>query len=743
MQPFDFSLTRSKPKPHIRVTFDTESMLIAPCVQAPPPVVLAFAIDGGKVHLVGAGDPAFPRVVESLFRDESLFFVGHKVAYDVAGLMSYGAQLGRPVEWAQMLLGAAHQDRIVCTELRETLYHIALARFDMSEESGFRTNLGACCARWSTPTQPNKADAWRQRYGTLYGTHVSEWPADAVAYVTEDVRATDELYLAQSAHPTWLKDQHRQVRASIALYLMQCYGFRSDPVQAAKLYEKTAAELAAAAELCQSTYVTYSKTKTRSVAKQKVAYEVTETKPLRNPDGSANKKAAEAYMVQWCTEHSLPVPRGKPTEKMIEKDPDAAGNIKLDDAACRATKSPALIAYTDSGQAGTLLSKVKRWSKPVLQPSYTTLKATGRTSCSQGKDPKPGQAPMAYGVQVQNPPKAVTGPCPSCAGAGCESCKYDGEVEVPGVREIMVARPGNVILDIDFTGLEQCMLAQVEMWLFGESDLAVILNDPKRSALVELGARIYGISAAEGYAMKATDPKRFKEMRNLAKGPAYGLPGGMGWARLIGYCQDNYGVTVTEEVAKAIAGWKGKDAKGKFVVVKGLVKEEYRQRERYLEIMNSGVCPPNKVGAKTSKSESGIRMTHPYSLRVRGGCRYTDGNNSWFQGLGSDCAKESTWRVTVECYAVPASALFGSRPIAFVHDQALVESAEETYVAAAKRLEELWVGGAQEICTDVLIQAKPAATRRWSKSGGDAVYWPDGTLAVYEDFLLASQAKPK
>lgn len=749
MRTFDFSLSRPKPRPHIRCVLDCETFAIAPLVQAPPPVSMSFNIDGGKVHTIAASDPLFDSVVEALFLDDRILIVAHNAKFDLCVLMAHGAHIGKAVEWAQMILRACHLDRVTCTQLREFLYHIALAKYDLNDDNAFPSNLGACAERWETKTRPNKQDEWRVRYGTLAHLHVREWPAAALKYVEEDVRACDEVFVAQETKAPWLVDQHRQLRSSVSLYLKQCWGFRSDPAQAAKLYEKTAAELQAAAELCKTTTVTYQKTKTRSVKKQKVSYELEVTEPLRNPDGSANKKAVETYMVRKCQELGISLKRGKPTEKMLDKDPDHPGNVKLDAEACEATRDPILIAYTESGQAATLLAKVKRWSKPVLQPSYETLKATGRTSVRQGQDPKPGEAPRAHGVQVQNPPKAVMGPCPACASVGCAECKFEGEVEVPGVREIMVARPGKVILDIDFTGLEQCMLAQVEYWFWGHSALGEIVNNPKRSALVETGARIMGLTVEEAWALKKTDPAAFKKMRNMAKGPEYGTPGGMGWKRGMDYCWQQYGVRITEERAREIFGFKGKDiwqqfkpfknGQPQYVDVPGIIKEIYPERQPYLDIMNTGVCPKNKVGARVVKGSRGMRVTHPYSGRVRGGVGYSDGNNNWFQGLGADCAKESDWRVCVKCYAAPTSPLFGFRPIAFIHDQVLVEGPEEGYVAAARRLEELWVSGAQEICTDVLIQAKPACTRRWSKAGGDAVYWEDGSLAVFEDFMEAQK----
>ena len=120
---------------------------------------------------------------------------------------------------------------------------------------------------------------------------------------------------------------------------------------------------------------------------------------------------------------------------------------------------------------------------------------------------------------------------------------------------------------------------------------------------------------------------------------------------------------------------------------------------------------------------------------------YTERANFPFQALAATCAKEAMWRIFVECYAVPESPLYGTRPVNFVHDQILAETDEAGYEAATNRLEALWVGGAQDILTDVLVLAPAAVSRRWSKASGDPVHWPDGRLAVYEDWLAAQPPK--
>lgn len=730
MTTFDFALDRVKPKPSIRVTWDLETFLLAPLVQAPPPVALGFKVDGGRRHVVAANDDAFANVVQALFGDARILLVGHNCRFDVAVLMAYFGES----EETQSILRAAHLDRMTDTMLREQLFRAAEAKMGFAS---YRWNLGACCERWQTPTQPNKQDAWRMRYGTLADKHVSQWPADALRYLHEDLDATDQLYLAQDSKSPWLVDQYRQTRASISLYLMTCWGIKTDPVQAAALYDRTKAELDAAQATCQATMQPYVRTKTRTVKGQKVKYEVPEAGPLIKPDGKANKKAAEARIVQAYEALGKALPRRAATVKAKEAHGDEVdGNICLDEEACVASGDPVMLAYTRATQAKTLLGKALRYSKPVLQPTLNTIgAATGRTSCSQGEEPDPGQAPTQWGAQTQNLMRDVVVDCEACGGTGkdvtqdggkCKACGGKGEVSVWGARECMVARPGTVMFDIDYAAMEMRTLAQYELWTYGTSKLAGILNDPKRCAHVELGAAIekYEVELVYSWAKAekgSKEAKLYKLCRQLAKGFNFGGPGGSGPDAMVVYCKNGYGVDVTPEQAKKILQF---------------LKDYYPERRKYLndaaEAVKNGYTVMTKDGPKKV-----CRMTLPYSGFVRGAMSYTERSNFPFQALAGACAKESMWRVTVECYAVPESPAYRSRPNNFVHDQLVGEMPERTFREAAKRIEELWVGGAQDICPDVLILAPLAACRRFSKESGDPVFDVDGRLAIYEDWLAA------
>lgn len=668
------------------VAWDCETTLIAPLVQAPPLVALGFQIDGGKKHVVMGNDPACARVLTELLSDRSLLLAAHNCRFDYAVVMAYLAKLGREVEGAKLVFDHLANDNGTCTLLREQLLHIAVGAAPMKVR---KWDLGTSCAKWKTRTQPNKSDEWRTLWGSLGHLHARALPADARKYLEEDLQAVTELYRAQEAYGAprkWLLDQHRQTRASLALSLMQCWGFRTDPIAAERLYRQTVGELEAAAALCKQ-------------------------HGLIRPNGVRDTKAATARMIEVHAARGTEPKRNDPTDLMLASDENAAGGISLDEEACQISGDAILQAYSLASRSQTLLSKVARLRKPVIQSSFGTLVETGRTSCSQGKDPKPGQAPTSYGSQLQNPPKAVEVQCRECPGDACPKCEGKGVYETAGVRECFVPRPGNALFDIDYAAMELRTLAQIERWWFGESDLGDILNDPNRCPHIELGAEIRGIPREVAYAMKSPshpDHRLLKKLRQLAKGPNFGAPGGMGAARLVEYCRVGYGIDLTETEAKRILA---------------LLKKIFRQRGPYLA----------RAAEATKASKTGkFRFVHPYSLRARGGVGYSDGNNSPFQGLAADAAKEALWRVVVEMYSVETSPLFGARAVNFVHDQLLAEGPEARYREIAKRLEEVWCAGAQAVVPDILILAPLSVCRRWSKAFGDP-YLVNGELEIWPD----------
>lgn len=103
------------------------------------------------------------------------------------------------------------------------------------------------------------------------------------------------------------------------------------------------------------------------------------------------------------------------------------------------------------------------------------------------------------------------------------------------------------------------------------------------------------------------------------------------------------------------------------------------------------------------------------SRRVRGGLSFCDGANTLFQGLLADGAKRGHWLNTTEMYVVPTSALYGSRAVAFFHDELFSEVPIVGSAPAGERQAALMIEGLKEYVPDVYVACEPALMKKWSK----------------------------
>lgn len=113
-----------------------------------------------------------------------------------------------------------------------------------------------------------------------------------------------------------------------------------------------------------------------------------------------------------------------------------------------------------------------------------------------------------------------------------------------------------------------------------------------------------------------------------------------------------------------------------------------------------------------------FKITHPLTGFVRGGCQYTSGANHYFQHLCAQVAKQALWDVSLACYVVPESPLYGSRIVAFVHDELILESPEDGAPEAADRLAVVMQEAAAKWMPDLPLRAEAHLMRRWYKAAG-------------------------
>lgn len=407
------------------------------------------------------------------------------------------------------------------------------------------------------------------------------------------------------------------------------------------------------------------------------------------PDGSRDMKVIQQRVLEAYLALGKEAPRTSPSRKF----PD--GQIKADTDTLVESGDEDLAALGESlseaATVGTWLPWLELGTTTPICVGYNPIVESGRTSAR-----KPN---------IQNPPR-----------------KGD-------IRACFRARDGYVYSFADYDTAELRALAQVCIWLIGWSDLGDALRgglDPH----LALAADILGISYEEALARYEAGDPEVAEMRQLCKVANFGYPGGLGPEKFVMYAH-------------------GYDAKLKTLVD---LRRSRQLRDawfrRWREMRKFFECVSYAVG------DDGNGAIQQFgSRRVRGGCNFTAGANTTFQGLVADGAKRAGWMLARECYlgdwmyeaegedelalrrAGKPSPLLGSRPVLFMHDEFGLEipyGDPRMASLAADRQARVQRLAMQSIIPDVPIKCGAAMMRRWHK----------GAKAVREGGLLVP-ARPE
>lgn len=486
------------------VNFDLETARLRPGLQAPPPVIIQYNIEGvDKPEILHARlerDRVKDWIIWALTQKDILL-TGHGISYDLSVMMSEFPEL------APLIFSAYENDKVVCTIAREKLFDIKRGKRRVMQY-----NMEMVAKRRHLRNIPDKADPWRLRYWELKDTPVSSFPAEAVHYAKMDVKVGLELALSQPYFP----DQFRQTRADFWLNLARCWGIMTDPKQVDEYYQATVEKLIEERNLLQETgIVRMNRSKDTKAAKDRyiASCRIAKIKPKLTDTGKDRVKSGE-----------------------LDRDGAvAAGYVSLNKDAVKLTGDPTLEAYARYGSQTTILSRVKRLKhgfKTPIQPSFDSLIETGRTSCRQG-DVKVGEEVRAWGAQVQNVHQKA------------------------GLRECFHARPNHTFVAIDYKGCELHTVSQVNILMHRDNGLDVnnvmmakALN-AGRDVHLWFGGQLLGVDYAEAVDRKERGDPEIKEKRQMAKAADFGFPGGLGVTSFITYAR-GYGVEFDEAGAREL-----------------------------------------------------------------------------------------------------------------------------------------------------------------------------------------------
>ena len=271
-----------------------------------------------------------------------------------------------------------------------------------------------------------------------------------------------------------------------------------------------------------------------------------------------------------------------------------------------------------------------------------------------------------------------------------------------GLRDCFVAREGHVFVLCDYDAAEMRTLAQCVLDLAGKETplLKMYQEHADYDPHAYFGAALLGITYEEMLARLKAGDKEAKAMRQRAKPANFGYAGGMGAQTFIAYAAQ-YGVELTLDEAKEL-------------------------RSRWIETYDMRAW----FEAADQASQRGW-VDVPRSGRRRGRVAYTQACNTPFQGLAADAAKDALFAVVRECYTDTSSALYGSRPVIFVHDEIIIEAPDDKAHEAAMRLSEIMCTAQQRVTPDVPSAATPALCKRWLK-GAEPTFDEQGRLIAWE-----------
>ena len=285
----------------------------------------------------------------------------------------------------------------------------------------------------------------------------------------------------------------------------------------------------------------------------------------------------------------------------------------------------------------------------------------------------------------------------------CRGPNLQNPHRAAGLRECFIPRLGYHYAACDYSSLEMCTLAQVCIWLFGGSNLANAINagtDPH----LKLAAQILSIDYETAILKMKSGDREIRKMRQIAKAANFGYPGGMGAEAFKDFAA-GYGVKLTLSQSEKLRNdWF----------------DTWPEMRKYFDHVASITRTPE------------ARLKQFVSKRYRGGLRFTSACNSYFQGLAADGAKAALYNVVSKCYNDKTSALYGSRPVMFIHDEIIAEVPEHKASAAGDELARLMRETMQVYTPDVKIGTSIALMDRWYK-GAEESRNENGELILWEE----------
>lgn len=687
------------------VAFDTETFRIGPGCVLPKVVCLSLATrtSDGVVSIIYGNADDIEGAFLSLLNDPNIQLRAHNAGFDLGVLMGSYPGLITPI------FQALESNRIACTVIQEKLLNVSDAGKlrkcvnPDGSESPIEYSLLSCMSSYGmlgeddlrkSLADKTAEDSWRLNYSILDGVKAKDYPEGAVAYASQDARwviLLDEAqeYRAKERHLS-MAPRYSVTADDVALKIETAIGIAVDQNRVEEVKAKLAIELDTENIQLLLDY---------GILRPAIA-----PKPKR--DGTLTKGKASSIckerlsdrIRQICEEHGVPLKMTAPSERFPEGQVASDGEFIEE----LAQYDLVLWQYEHRQQQQKVVQEIAKLDGAKrVHANYDALKETIRTSSYGNPKGKPALYPSVNIQQQDN-----------------------------RVRGIYVPDDGWIMGSADFSSLELVGLAQTCYTLFGYSQLAELLLagvDPHMFLGAQLAYATHEqFRAYCGFQDKMGIYRRMVEIRDtqvggkefaahyrtFAKPVGLGYPGGLGAKRLVVFARSTYGVNITEQQASDF---------------KKLWLETYPEMELYFRYINEQ--------CQDFRNEDAYRYTTPRGF-VRSGASYCAACNGLaLQSPSAEGAKLANRRVVRACVDPSVgSILYGSRPLAFIHDEILFEVLDdEKKSEKAFEVGRIMVESLAQVMPDLApaIRASPCLMRRWDKRAKQ-ITDPDGRLLVWE-----------
>lgn len=285
--------------------------------------------------------------------------------------------------------------------------------------------------------------------------------------------------------------------------------------------------------------------------------------------------------------------------------------------------------------------------------------------------------------------------------SGRTSCTKPNLQQLPqkgGVRECFTPRAGYCYVGADYSTAELVALAQICLNLNIPSEMAKAITAGQDLHLA-LAANLANVSYEKALELKSQGDANILKLRKLSKIPNFGLSGGLSAGGLTNFAK-GYGMTLDLEEAEQL---------------KKAWFQRWPEMKNYFEQVRRDV-----------HKEFTIQHT---SKRKRGAVGFTDGANTYFQGLVADGAKKALYDVVRACFMDRSSILYGSRPVLFIHDEIILETPLEQAPKAGDALADIMIKAMKQFIPDLPVLVDAWASMKWTK-GLESVRESNGDLTI-------------